>query len=208
MLKSCICPWLYQARLTDSKQSLALIDHIDLTLTSLYVVWPLMTFSLSFLSHSITASLQEMWRASRSHEQTDAATLTPAAGSLRCNYVRPCPLCFHSFVYKREKLTSKQKGDSGSRQLTPPATREEDKTRRGNKRVEEKLREKDSLQEQINSDFLFVSFKPATFLQRSKQGTSGRQIQWSTQPENDQQEKAWQKQWGEIAKSQYRAKHT
>lgn len=98
VVKPCICPWLYQVRLTDSKQSLALIDHIDPTLISLYVAWPLTSFSLSFLSDSITASLQERLRASRSHEQT--ATLTPAAGSRHCNYVRPCPLCFHPFVYR------------------------------------------------------------------------------------------------------------
>lgn len=51
------------------------------------------------------------------------------------------------------------------RQLTAQETKKEDKTQQGNNRVEEKLREKDSLQEQINSDFLFVSLKPAKFQQ-------------------------------------------
>lgn len=89
--------------------------------------------------------------------------------------------------------------------LTTQETTKEDKTRQERRPVEEKLREWDSPQDQINSDLLVVSLKPAKFLERGKQGASGRQIQWSTQPENDQ---AWQNQWNKIAKSQYGAKCT
>lgn len=73
---------------------------------------------------------------------------------------------FLFYVYKKQKtLTNEQKKrKTERRQLTTQETNKEDKTQQGNNGVEEKLREKDSLREQINSDFLFVSLKPAKFL--------------------------------------------
>lgn len=94
-------------------------------------------------------------------------TTTVALGSPQCNCVGYRRWCFCFFCLQEEKPTNEQKKkeDTVRRQLTAQETKKEDKTQQGNNRVEEKLREKDSLQEQINSDFLFVSLKPAKFQQ-------------------------------------------
>lgn len=156
-----------------------------------YVVWPLKSFSLSFLSDSITAALQETLTAIYSHEQLQRLRLQQEPCEAHRTTMSALAL-YVSILFFTRKNTNEQggkKGDTESRQLTTQETTKEDKTRQGNKRAEEKQREKDSLREQINSDFLFVSLKPAKFLQRSERGTSGRQTQWSAQPENDQQDR-------------------
>lgn len=81
-----------------------------------YIVWPLRSFSLSFLSDYISASLQKKkkWKlntASHQLQWTVAVTLTTtvALGSPQCNSVGYRCWCFCFFVYKKKKPTNEHK---------------------------------------------------------------------------------------------------
>lgn len=89
---------------------------------------------------------------------------------------RPLSVMF-LFSYCKGKMLTAGKRESWRGDYTRDNTRRHDTTRE-----EKSGREYDILQDRVNLDVLMISLKPATFLQRGKQGSSERQIQWSTQP--------------------------
>lgn len=114
-----------------------------------YVLWPLKSFSLRFLSRCITATLQETLLGSNSFKHLGRIWLQPEPRDACSTTMSALVLhVFHASVWE-EKSNEQEKGE----------------TWREDYGLGEKPREWGRPQEQINWDLLVVSLMPAKFLQ-------------------------------------------